>query len=419
VKQTALSHEADISTLLVVKDRASLALQAGVAYLYKNELKLPKYHSYYLDWSASSHADMKKMGPTAYVAVSGEALCVQSYDELIDKSLHPALKGLWDSEIYPHGLDHEQTGFGCLYAVPLRRSAKGLPRDSVIGVFKIERRRYRTTFTEEDRKIFDLVAANLGLILQTFYRVQNRVMSDVAHAIGGGLGRTYHVLTICEHILSDPESEDNDKIAYLSRHLPVAIALMDRACGRLDTVLAASRDPDRITEESVAKLWKSVVSEVELKADVKLDETKVVINLQPPITGDTKLRMRSIEYHDLSSILGNLLDNAIRHSFSDEPVAVTIMLVSHGTYKQLVFRVIDKGRGIPADVIESVEGTLYAEIFRLPGAEGGVKGTGLRRVFGLADHNAWKVSCEIREGTMFEICTPDFRVPSKTEGGAL
>lgn len=355
---------------------------------------------------------MAEKGLTAFVATSGRSMFVKSYKELSNRLTHPAHAGKWDQTIYPYGLDHAKTGFRCLYAVPLRRSMTGNPRDTVIGVFKIERRRYRPIFSDQDRRIFDLVAAHLSLILQTFYRVQNRVFSDVAHAIGGGLGRSYMTLTLCQEMIYNKGNDPNYVFNYLEKHLPGAVEMLNKAVGRLNLVLEASRDPDRIIEETIGDLWDSIVREVELKADVKLDESKVILNLQPPITKNTKLKIRSIQYHDLSAILGNLLDNAIRHAYTSTkiPVNVSIMLKLEDEVNNLIFQVSDNGQGIPIEQLQQVKNTNYTDIYRLPGTDRVLKGTGLRRIFGLANYNSWSVHYNTTKGTIFDIITPDFRV---------
>lgn len=412
VKQTALSQKADISTLFVVEG-SQLKLKGGVAYRKEEVIELPTTtHLYELNWEATKERDMAKQGLTAYVATSGEAMFVESYEEL--RTAHLAHAGKWDPLIYPDGLNHKNTGFRCLYAVPLRRSLKGSPKETVMGVFKIERRRHRLAFSEDDRKIFDLVAAHLSLILQTFYRVQNRVFSDVAHAIGGGLGRSYMTLTLCQELLKNKINRPKEVFDLLEKHLPGAIEMLKKAVTRLTTVLEASRDPDHITEVTIGKLFNSVKVEVELKADIKLDESKMILNLQSPITENTKLRMRSIEYHDLSSILGNILDNAIRYAVTKTPVKVSIKLNEETPTNSLIFRIADNGSGIPIEVLREVEYTDYSDIYRLPGT--GVKGTGLRRVFGLANYNNWTVSYDITKGTILDVKTPNFGVIPKTSG---
>lgn len=408
VRQMASSQEADISTLFVVEERARLVLRGGVAYLGGKEVELPTDQNYQLDWAATDETQMRAKGLTAFVASSGRPMFVKSLDELTNKSKHPTHAGKWDNVIYPNGIDDPNTGFGCLYAVPLRRAPSGPAEDTVIGVLKIERRRNRPLFDEEDRKIFDLVAVHLSLILQQYYRVQNRVFSDVAHAIGGGLGRTYLTLDMCQTLLQQVDTRREEVVKYLREHLPGAVEMMDKACQRLNVVLEASRDPDRITEEKIQDLWHSVTSEVELKADTKLDEKKVILHLQPPITMDTKLRLRSLQYHDLCSILGNLLDNATRYAGEVGATTICIDRRDKDSTSQLVFRIRDQGHGIRDEVIREVKDTDYSETYRLPGTSGVVRGTGLRRVFGLAKINDWQVNVDTTGGTTFEVVTPNF-----------
>jgi anti-sigma regulatory factor (Ser/Thr protein kinase) len=405
VRQIALSHKADISTLFVVEEGSTLVLKAGVASLRGEEIELPT-NSYELDWSAKSEQDMENKGLTAFVAVSGEALSVESYEELVEK--HPAHRGVWDQIIYPYGIRDPETGFGCFYGVPLRRSTKGHLRDTIIGVFKIERRMSKPKFTKEDHRVFDLVAAHLSLVLQASYRVQNRVFSDVTHAISGGLARTLLALDMCYAVANERERNIDEAFQYIEKNLPKAMGLLDKACRRLNAVLDASRDPDRMTEETLGRMWESIVSDVELKADRNIQESNVELDIQQPLTLNTKIRLRSMEFYDLSSILGNLLENAIRYARTGGPITVEFKVIVTAGKRQLAFRVADHGGGIPEDILRQVSDTHYNEIYRLPGTSG-AKGTGLRRVFGLANLNDWKVKWEIENGSEFEVRTPDFR----------
>jgi signal transduction histidine kinase len=417
VKQTARSQRADISTLFVVEERSRLVLKGGVAYLRGEEVALPTTRTYYeLDWAATSEPNMRQKGLTAFVASTGRPIYVESLGELTNKSRHPAHAGKWDDAIYPDGIDHPDTGFGCLYAVPLRRQMAGSPRDAIIGVLKIERRRSRSAFNEEDRKVFDLVAVHLSLLLQQYFRVQHRVFSDVAHAIGGGLGRSYLQLDICQDILGQFEEKPTAVIQYLRKHLPSAVSMLDRACGRLNTVLEASRDPDRAIEEPIQRLWQSVCSEVELKADTKLDDNHVRLALALPLQPDSQLHLRSLAYHDLSSILGNLLDNAIRYAGEAGLITIEIGRTTDGQTSRLRFSVSDRGQGLRDDILREVKDTNYSETYRLPGTSSGVvRGTGLRRVFGLAKINDWQVRVETNDGTTFELITPDFSQRAQLE----
>jgi hypothetical protein len=76
-------------------------------------------------------------------------------------------RGAWDTKLFedPGGVNNPQMGFGCFYAVPLR-TGDGLPKDKIIGVFKIERRRHKPIFDEDERKAFDLAATSISRTLQ-------------------------------------------------------------------------------------------------------------------------------------------------------------------------------------------------------------------------------------------------------------
>jgi signal transduction histidine kinase len=409
VRQTAISQKADISTLFVVEQN-TLVLKGGVAFLRGNEMELPKPSPIYqLDWSVKRAEDMEKRGLTAFVAVSGQSLSISSLKELLE---HPTHHGRWDKYIYPDpkGIYNLETGFGCMYAVPIKRSQKGEPRDTVLGVFKIERRKNRPLFSDQDKRIFDLVAAHLSLLLQTYYRAQNRVFSDVAHAIGGGLGRSLSTLTMCQDVIAHRDTKPDAAFDYLKSALPHAVEMLGKAIQRLESVLNAARDPTKTTIETIQRLWASVRTEVELKANIKLNETKAEFLLDPPLSMETTLQLPSLQYLDLSSILGNLLDNAVRHSGASAPVLLRLSLDKKDRNSLLVFEVTDNGKGIHPEVVKGLENTAYGEVFHLPGTTGVGSGTGLRRIYGLANLNKWVVTCTSDNGTRFRIETPDYRL---------
>jgi hypothetical protein len=414
VSQTAISHQADISTLFVIEQN-KLVLKGGVAFLGGNKIALSKaLHSYDLKWTVREPEDMKRGGITAYVAITGRALGIDSLEELI---AHPCHHGGWDPLIYPdrESIYNPDTGFGCMYAVPIKRSQKGEPKDTVLGVFKIERRRNRPSFSKQDKKIFDLVAAHLSLLLQTYHRVQNRVFSDVAHAIGGGLGRSRTIITMCEEVLKHKDTNPAAAFDHLKKNLPKASEMLDKAIQRLASVLDAARDPMKTTDIAINRFWDSIRTEVELKANIKLDENKALLSISPPLSNNTILQLSSLQYLDISSILGNLLENAVRHSGASKPVYLKLSLKKDTERMLLLFEVEDLGKGIRPEVVQGIENTA-GEIFHLPGTTGVGSGTGLQRVYGLANVNKWEVTYDTGIGTRFKIATPDFRLqPKKKE----
>jgi len=417
VSQTAISHQADISTLFVIEQN-KLVLKGGVAFLRDKEIALSKalLHSYDLKWTVRKPEDMKNGGITAYVAITGCALGIESLEELI---AHPCHHGGWDPLIYPdpEGIYNPDTGFGCMYAVPIKRSQKGEPKNTVLGVFKIERRRNMPPFSKQDKKIFDLVAAHLSLLLQTYHRVQSRIFSDVAHAIGGGLGRSLTILTMCEAVLKHKDTKPDKAFDHLKKTLPKAVEMLGKAIQRLESVLNAARDPTRTTDFAISRFWNSIRTEVELKADIKLDEGKARLFMNPPLSNDTILQLSSLQYLDLSSILGNLLENAVRHSGASDPVIFRLSLKEDNERTLLVFEIEDLGKGIRPEVVQGIENTAFGEIFHLPGTTGVGSGTGLRRVYGLSNVNKWDITCDTSIGTRFKLETPDFRLQPRKKGG--
>ncbi|MFO1093473.1 MAG: hypothetical protein U0992_09195 [Planctomycetaceae bacterium] len=187
VKATAQQYHADIATLFRVSpSRTELIAEAGYD---KRGEPLRTNASYSLPWMANSQADMPGGGLTPWVAVSGKPLYISSAAELLDKNLHPAHKGTWDSELHPAGAE---VTFGCMYAVPLRiggRLARKPPHESVVGVYKIERRSANPhgTFTLPQLREFDLAAKQLSLVILLYEQAMARILSDARHAVMGRL----------------------------------------------------------------------------------------------------------------------------------------------------------------------------------------------------------------------------------------
>ena len=173
-RKTARQFGADISTLFMVEG-GKLVLKGGFSSLLGEELPLPAEYEYPVDWDADRGG---RHGLTHLVAITGEPLYVGSYTELQAQLAH---LGRWDSHLYPDGVDDASSGFVCLYAVPLRLSSTPRARDSVIGVFKIERRRKdahgreRESFSRVERAAFDCVSEHLAAILRSHGEAQRVV----------------------------------------------------------------------------------------------------------------------------------------------------------------------------------------------------------------------------------------------------
>lgn len=91
-------------------------------------------------------------------------------------------------------------------------------------------------------------------------------------------------------------------------------------------------------------------------------------------------------------IVGNLLDNAIKYSPTDQPIDFTVRRDG----AMLVFDVADRGRGVP----ESERERIFAPFHRAPTERPDVSGTGLGLAIakGLADAQQGTLLCTAREG---------------------
>ena len=233
-RQTALRHDADISTLFVVRDRRRLELAAGFVRLEDREISLPASSAYELDWTSDA-----PRGLTARVAVSGKSLSVGSLDELRALTGH---LGVWDSQVYPAGIDDAELGFGCLYAVPLRLSQSGPPEDVVIGVFKIERRCNRPPFADSDCMAFELVAGHLSTILQDYAQIKQAI-DDIVKRVDGDFAQLHAILSRLTQLGPDRPA---DQLAGEARaEANRAIAATEQLGRRLRELFAAATDRPR------------------------------------------------------------------------------------------------------------------------------------------------------------------------------
>jgi phosphoglucomutase len=174
VKEAANRHNADIATLFQVEKENHLALKGAFLrpYVHRGipidkplEAFVGRY--YEIPWGAQRWEEIPGMGITAGVAALNiSELPIDSYEELEKYAAH---RKLWDDSIYPFGQDDEETGFGCLHAVPLRINNNEDRKKSVIGVFKIERRIKSDKFNRAERDAIAVMAQLMNRILRDAY----------------------------------------------------------------------------------------------------------------------------------------------------------------------------------------------------------------------------------------------------------
>jgi len=102
-------------------------------------------------------------------------------------------------------------------------------------------------------------------------------------------------------------------------------------------------------------------------------------------------------------VLVNLLENALRHSPVDQPVSIR----ATSTRREVIFRVIDHGPGIPPDQLEAIFEPFHA------GANGGGAGLGLAIARGFAEANGGRVWAESQpgQGATFAFALPSEQPP--------
>lgn len=404
VQATATQYGADIATLFrVTPSKTELVAEAG--FNAKGE-KLRAIASYPLNWDARSEADMPKGGLTAWVAVSAKPLFIESAEELLDEARHPAHRGAWDKELHPTG---PKTTFGCLYAVPLqivsRAGATRSPRDSVLGVYKIERRSDNPDgpFNATQLQEFDLAASQLSLVILLYERALARILSDARHAVAGRLGDVVSQLDMCERRLKRSEAPvaPSRLLAALTR----ARSDVEKVTSWLRQSIQVYSNPAEIEKRSLAEF---VADTVGARAN-QATEVRTEVDSDDSI----KLRMTVAQSWDLHTLLLSLLNNAIQYAGDTSTVLVKAGAVrergqGEGDATTLSFTIEDRGGGIAPKVLKAAQQESGPLGLTAP------SGTGLQRVFRVARFRGWSVRHKsLSPGTRFTI---EVSMPRRTEG---
>lgn len=393
VRATAKIYNADIATLFRVNpSKVELVLEAGFDQVGR---KLPAAASYTLPWYVKEAKDMKHGGLTAWVAVTGESLFIKSDRELIS---HPAWNGKWDSQLYPKGAKNK---FGCLYAVPLiiakgKDNEKLDPKNAVLGVYKIERRKENKEgiFTDHQLREFDLTAKQLTLVITLYERAMLRILSDAKHAVQGRLADLISELDIVKNMLSHRNTNDNQKV------LKIIEGTQDDAINVyswLKQALATYSNPLDTEKRKTEEFIKDTINSRE--------NQQTVVNLKFEDNFEKiEMNLNVAESWDLHTMLISLINNSIKHSGKPQSTTIKVRLKAikerGDNIKIIIFEIIDKGCGIKNDIITKAQNMDESSLTE-------PSGTGLIRSYRIAESRGWELKyLSLKPGTCFRVSVP-------------
>jgi signal transduction histidine kinase len=375
--EAARVFSADIATwFLVSEDRTQLRLVD----VYNDQGKRherPDISPYELNWDAKQESEAK--GLTAWIAISGKPLFVPSLESLLEEH-GKAHKGKWDRWLYPRGITDKETGFLCLYAVPLFLPIQtDSIRDRTVGVLKMERRRKRERpFAENERKAFDVIANIMGFAYSHSERQRSLTMLDIGHTLIRPLGDVAVSLDIVVEAMKEDQNHERELAASATKKL--------RA---LSQMLSIAKDgfnnPQEIRTVNLREEFTPQLEAIKLQAGIKildLSQGKLIITI-------TKRALAS-----LLTIVVNLIDNAIRYGNPAYPIEIRYIAEK----ERVLIQVENQGIKIPDETLKearSAQGN-DEDIFK-----------GLPRSYQLAARNGWEVKQERLESrNRFEISAP-------------
>ena len=372
LSEAAKVFEADIATwFLVTEDRSQLRL-VDVYNDLGNPEERPPARPYTLNWDAKSETEVK--GLTAWTAISGDPLHVPSIRSLT-VTHGRCHAGRWDEWLYPKGIRDPRSGFLCMYAVPLFQPIVGPPRDRVVGVLKMERRRMkgdkpRSRFTHTDLESFNVIARIMGFAYFHSERQKSLTLADIGHVLIRPLGDvalSLDTLLLDRSLLADHHARSQ---------VETSIKML-RGLSRLLSLAKESYNQPTLSESV------KIVENLRLQSEPIAATSGRAIRVEAdPQIGPIVLTKRS--HAALMNVTINLLQNATQNS----PVKSEVVLRLSRAPDVLVLSVDNRGSVVPDRTIEDAKATTDpAPRFR-----------GLPRSYQLAARNGWNLEYISHEG---------------------
>ena len=384
VNATAKALNAGICSLWLVDDtREQLVHHAS----YGTKEKIEDVPSYRIDEVPpdTTEGDKEIEGVTAWVAIRRRSFWANTHEKLRE---HPSWRGKWDAKMYG-GRSGADTEFHSMYAVPLIWSKE------LLGVLKVENSLGQKYFSQNDRRMCDLMANYVVLLLALARQLRLQLIPSIAHNLGGparGIARNLEMLTM-ELGKSDPSMSRIRTLAEMMKVTTVTLLTMSR------TLAAEVASHGGSQQTQATDIIGIIIDTANMVKPLLAVGQLLVLDLDD---GNFVFPMTPSECVWLQIILFNLLSNASKYG----PAAGTIRILCFKRPGSTAIAVSDEGPGIAEEAKNHIfePGVRGRDTSKAEGL-----GLGLYEVKRLTDLLKWKIRLEDEKphGARFEVLIPE------------
>jgi signal transduction histidine kinase len=231
---------------------------------------------------------------------------------------------------------------------------------------------------------------SMAIDLERTAKLRQNMVADVAHELRTPLS---NVAGYLEAIRDDIIKPDTATISSLSEEVDLLSRLVDDLqelaladAGELKLV-CQPEDLSQLIEQSVKAVQTKVMDKgLEVSVDIPANLTPV-----------------NIDYHRISQVLRNLLENAIKHTGTGGKISISASQME----KWVTVRVTDNGEGIPAEDIPNMFERFY-RVDKSRSRNGGGSGLGLTIAKRLVESHGGTidVKSELGRGSSFSFTLP-------------
>jgi signal transduction histidine kinase len=352
VERTAMLVNADVCTWFrVTSDRQRLVLAA--AYGPKGDL-VPTDLFYDLPWDEFDDAKIK--GLTAWIAVRGEEFSSDTFPQL---RAHKSHRGVWDEKVWGHiPVSDLKSWFG----VPLRLGEDATPKQSVIGVLKVERS-VSEPFTDHDKYIVRLMARYISISLEYRDRIVAKFLQQLGHPLWGAIATIMNMFRDSYNLSSQIQLQDGQANHVLLESLKenqhsglVHTQFVHQSMEALKELVLGSAE-DRSSAETakecdVVSIAQEIIKDIsdlvkaQRQAFPQLGDFKIALDCTSDKISAT---LTEAKVSALRAIITELLYNAVKHARTGEKALLSI---TSETYLNIEVR--DYGKGIQDEALSHI-----------------------------------------------------------------